>query len=63
MHFKLHLPLDVFHEDDLVDFYSISQARWIKDAWIEAEHPITGYLRVAYDFPTDAAGRLKERCQ
>jgi hypothetical protein len=54
---KLHLPLDVFHEGDLVDFWSVTKAAWVPDACIEAEHPITGHLQIAYDFPTDAAGR------
>ena len=57
MHVKVHLPLGQFHEDDLVNFWSVTSAAWVKDARVEAEHPVTGSLVIAFNFPTDAAGR------
>ena len=55
---KLHLPLGEFHEGDLVEFWSNTQQKWV-DAQVQAEQPITGNLHIAFDFPTDKAGRQK----
>jgi len=43
----------------MVQLWSTTAAAWVKHARVEAEHPVTGHLRIGFNFPTDSTGREK----